>query len=210
MVLGLAIASNARAESAEFYEQLANCLKGHPEKSENQCRQELAAAPRAPVQNYLRDPDAEYYASLDRPNAISFELAGQAGLYSFRYDHQFNDLFGLGAGFSSWNASLFFQTYKMSIVPVYAQFFMSPAHNHFYISPGLDFVSVTTSTYDPLADASSDKGLFQSSGSGVLGKIGFGYEHRGNEGFLFRVEPQLLFGRGGAALTIGLDFGYAF
>jgi len=137
------------------------------------------------------------------PNAISIELLGRGGLYSIDFDHMISNTVALGIGFSSWSFT-FIDTESVLIIPIYANFYSSPDTSRFFLTAGIDFIHASVTDSSGFGDGLSF------TGSGVGAMLGGGYEFRGTGGFLFRAAPYLALGSGGAAVTGGLSFGYAF
>jgi hypothetical protein len=143
----------------------------------------------------------------DRPSALTFELLGRGGVYSFDYDYAVSEAVAVGAGLSAYSATVDngagnTVSASLVIIPVYLDYYFSPSNSRGFLTGGLDLVSGSVSFSD------SGSGVIR--GSGALPVIGGGYEYRADNGFIFRAAPYLLFGGGQVAFTIGLSAGVAF
>lgn len=145
-----------------------------------------------------------FASQLDHPNTISFELLGRAALYSINYDRMVNENVAIGAGISYWTLSV--TTYSSSasrkffVMPLYGNYYFSPAPNRGFLTAGLDVVFASAQT----AGSSSN---IRIAGSGAFATFGGGYEYRNPEGgFLFRAAPYFLVGSD-VDLWFGLTFG---
>jgi hypothetical protein len=137
--------------------------------------------------------------SLDRPNAISIELLGRGGYYTFDYDYSVTDLIGLGVGIAAYNLTSNGNSASLFILPVYGNFYFQPGPHRGFLTAGLDIVSISGTLSGTTFGA-----------SGAAPVLGGGYEFRGEEGFLFRGAGYIVIGNSDVAFTIGLSFGYAF
>ncbi len=133
-----------------------------------------------------------------RKNGMSLELLGRGLLYSFNYDRMVTDNIAVGMGVSHYSISSGDSNASAWILPVYANYYVTGGHNRWFLTGGAD-----------LAFASGNMGSDSKvSGSGVAGVLGAGFEHRGDNGFLFRVAPYALVGKMSGG-WIGVSFGYA-
>jgi hypothetical protein len=148
----------------------------------------------------------------ERPNALSLELLGRAGLYSIDYDYSVSDSVGVGVGLSylaisttttHTNPNFSYQnsgSASLIFVPLYANYYFSPNNHRGFLSAGAELV-FGTATFNSNSY----------SGAGALAVLGGGYEYRGDGGFLFRAAPYLFVGlSGGVAISAGLSVGTAF
>jgi hypothetical protein len=131
----------------------------------------------------------EASADLDAPelrrNAMSLELLGRGLLYSFNYDKMVTNDLALGAGVSHYGFSSGTSSLSAWIIPVYANYYFTGGKNRWFATGGADVILSSGSAGD---DA-------KVSGSGIAGVLGAGFEHRGDNGFLFRVAPYALVGK---------------
>lgn len=164
-----------------------------------------------PIQSMAQEKQEKSMATrddtaMDRPNALSVELLGRAGLYSFDYDYSLTDEIAVGGGFSYLSASASnnsaIASVSILVIPLYMNYYFQPGPNRGFVTGGLDIVSASATF------AGTDG--FTASGSGVGAVLGGGYEYRGTSGFLFRAAPYFIFGSGGGDLWFGLTFGFTF
>jgi len=141
-----------------------------------------------------------------RPNAITFELLGRGGLYSFNYDRSLWGPLALGAGisyygWSSGNMGNAEVSASALIIPVYGNYYFSMAHHRPFLSAGLDFINGQLKLGGLINEGTSrTETLFTFSG---------GYEYRGPKGFVFRAAPYLVTGFV-TFVWFGAGLGYAF
>jgi hypothetical protein len=151
---------------------------------------------------------SDNYSMPDRSNALSAELLGRGGLYSFDYDRMISNSIAIGAGVSYWGVTDFVgDSISLAIIPVYANFYLNPGPNRFYLTAGMDLVVASATDSDGFGDGFGGS----ATGTGVMAVAGAGYEYRSpTSGFLFRVAPYLFVGAGGVAVFGGISLGYAF
>lgn len=134
--------------------------------------------------------------ALAKPSTLSLEVLGRGGLYSLNFDHSLSESVGLGIGMSYISAQAGDTSASLLFIPLYTNVYFSPYNHRPFFTAGLDVVNGQVTSADlPI------------SGTGVLPNIGFGYEYRGDGGFLFRLAPYLFVGPNGVAVTGGVSFG---
>jgi hypothetical protein len=160
----------------------------------------LAAIMSAPVAQAKEKPGiaqdsmAEETGATSRKNALSLELLGRGGLYSFNYDYSILKDLAIGAGAAFYSAA----GASASVFPVYASQYFGGENHRFMVTGGPTLV---------LASASADSATLN--GKGIAGTIGAGYEFRGDSGFLFRATPYFNFGAL-SGVWLGLSGGMTF
>lgn len=131
-------------------------------------------------------------------HSISMELLGRAGLYSFNYDYLIQNSLALGAGLSTYTLSSGEATSGTWILPIYANYYVNEGLHRFFATGGASIVMVSGKVNENN----------QVKGSGLGGSVGFGYEYKSRDGFLFRAAPYLLVGQTSGG-WIGVSLGYS-
>ena len=129
-----------------------------------------------------------------RKHALTLELLGRGGLYSFNYDYTvMQDLaVGVGAAFYSAGGA------SASVFPLYASQYFGGENHRFMVTGGPTLV---------LASVDADSATLN--GKGIAGTVGAGYEFRADSGFLFRATPYYNFGAL-SGLWLGVSGGLTF
>jgi len=132
-----------------------------------------------------------------RRHALSTELLGRGGLYSFNYDYMILDNLAIGAGVSTYSISSGTSSAKATIIPAYANYYVNDGNHRFFGSAGANIIHASGKIDDSA----------QVSGSGLAGVLGGGYEYRNDSGFLFRAAPYVFVGKA-SGVWLGFSFGY--
>lgn len=142
--------------------------------------------------------DAESAPSTSQKSAISMELLGRAGFYSFNYDYLIQSDLAIGAGFSAFSIISGESNVSTRILPIYANYYFNEGKSRFFSTAGADLI---------LVSGQAPEGN-QIRGSGLAGTAGLGYEYKSAEGFLFRAAPYLMLGQMRGA-WLGITLGYS-
>ena len=134
----------------------------------------------------------------DLPNDVTIELLGRCVLYSFSFQHTFEERMGIEAGFSILGGSGGSSSSTVTFFSGGGRLYLTTKDASPCIAGG--FVVVTAST---------SSGPFSSGGSSGYGYIGPGFEYRSSSGFLFRGTVYFLV-RDGFFVWPGAQFGIAF
>lgn len=97
-----------------------------------------------------------------RPNLISVELGGRAGIGSVQYERYFSNRFGVGVGGMSWGSA-------GGVMPVYISTIPTGNVHSLYLSAGGTI-------------------FWDSDGGGVLPALSIGYQHQSDSGFFLRLS----------------------
>ena len=168
----------------------------------------------SPSTNSQSSQSQSNWLSVANPNAISFELLGRAGLYSFNYDRLLIDYVALGVGFSAITirstSGANSNNATALLFPVYGNFYLplkSKTHR-FYGTVGVTFAHSSSSADTDTGDVANESGT----GTGYI--AGVGYEYRSQDvdgGFIFRASVNVL--KAGDSIFApwpGVSAGYAF
>ena len=153
--------------------------------------------------------DERDHTAVTRPNALSGEVLGRAGLYSVNYDRSLGESFAVGAGLSTWSWSDFDYRGTVTILPAYGNYYFSPGPKRGFITAGIDLAILsaderTSSVYNSNRSSSLIRG------SGVAPVAGGGYEFRGENGFLFRATGYVTLIQSTLIPWGGASFGVTF
>jgi hypothetical protein len=133
-------------------------------------------------------------ARAELPDDVTLELLGRCFLYSFSYQHTFDERAGLELGFSVLGGSdasaVFFSAG--------GRFYLSKRNAAPCISAGIVFLSAGTSS-----------GPFDTNASTTYAYLGPGFEYRSDGGFVFRGTLNFLI-RDGFFVWPGFQIGVAF
>lgn len=143
------------------------------------------------------------HTRVTNPNALSVEGLGRGLQYSIQYDHVLND--DMAAGFGVGTASVQESNSNTTIVPAYFNYYFSRDAGSLYATAGATLLTDS----DVAKNGTLTTGKIEFGSNAVLPVFGFGYENRGDTGFLFRAT-----GYGVVAKKLypwlGFSFGYAF
>lgn len=134
----------------------------------------------------------------DLPNDVTLELLGRCLLYSFSFQHTFDERVGIEGGLSLLGGSSGSSSSSLVFFSGGARLYLTTKDASPCIAGG--FVAITAST---------SSGPFSSSGSSGYGYIGPGFEYRSPSGFLFRGTVYFLV-RDGFFVWPGAQVGIAF
>ena len=130
------------------------------------------------------------------PTVIGFEALGRASSASIFFDRMFDENFAAGVGYGGG---------PISMVPVYANYYLSAEQGSLYVTGGVSLV----------LDLNSVRGK-ESPAAGwnvtesVIPVLGAGYENRSDQSFLFRATGYMAYTNKKFEPWGGVSLGYAF
>ena len=141
------------------------------------------------------------------PDAVSVEALGRGLTFSAQYDRVISGNLAAGAGFGRATVDLGGGASGPTVttIPFYVNWYLQPDRGTLFATAGGTIVS-DSSAIQGLKAKFSD---VRFSDSPLLGTFGIGYENRGENGFLFRVN---VYGIVGATLVpwVGFTLGHSF
>jgi hypothetical protein len=141
-----------------------------------------------------------YVPPRGRPNALSVEFGGRAGIYSVNYDHVLEDHITLGAGVSTFSISEGASSRQAIAVPIFANAYPWWGKHRPFATLG---TNLTNTSQRP-----SGYGYSASGDTGAYAILGAGYEYRGPKALLFRLSAYTLAGK--LSPWLGGTLGYSF
>jgi len=149
------------------------------------------------------------HTRVTHPNVLGVEMLGRAGLFSVQYDRVMND--DMAAGFGYGTVGLKDRTsgadigQSVKLVPVYFNYYFKQDQGSLYGTGGATIILDSNDA----AGRTSKTGSIDFGSGAVLPVVGFGYENRGDSGFLFRVTGYATFADK-VIPWVGFTFGHAF
>ncbi|NDD91618.1 hypothetical protein EBZ37_05990 [bacterium] len=130
------------------------------------------------------------------PTVIGFEGLGRASSASVFFDRMFDENFAAGVGFGGG---------PVSMVPVYANYYLGAEQGSLYVTGGVSLVMNLNSVRGQESPAAGWT-LTES----VIPVLGAGYENRSDQGFLFRATGYMAYTNKKFEPWAGVSLGYAF
>lgn len=151
-------------------------------------------------------PSAEVLA-FNKPNTLSVEALGRAGLWSLSYDRRITTALAFGIGISHLPISgtqSGGETFWISnfTIPVYGSLYVLGIPHQIFVTAGVNFGLLST------GGAAITVSRWTNSPIALV--AGLGYEYRPSEGPLVRVTPYIYFGPAGLSVNLGLALGFGF
>lgn len=133
-------------------------------------------------------------------SAISAELLGRAGVYSFNYDYNFIPNLAAGLGVSFWSQSTGTATGTVTLIPVYLNAYLWTGKHRPFVTAGATLGRASV----------SDESSSSESNANFL-SLGAGYEMRTEAGFLMRLAGyRMTSPEGSSGFWPGVSFGGSF
>ncbi len=142
-----------------------------------------------------------------RHRALSVEVMGRSILYGFQYDQRMSRDVTLGVGVSRIEVqeSKVLSSNGSFLIPVFGHYYLTPQNYSFYLSAGMTVILQPRN----IEGGHAILGSVRFSSLPILPNLGFGYELRQDQGFLFRVAALITQGES-VALSSGFHLGYLF
>jgi len=146
------------------------------------------------------------------PNSVSVEIYGKGLLWGLYFDKVLSDHIAVGIGLgrtgTQTSGGVVTET-NASILPIYMNYYFSQNQGSIFLTGGANLVM----NYDGVKDLKSTLGQYPFT-QNMYPVLGFGYEHRSDLGFLFRITAYGFYTNsaddGPVKPWLGFHFGYSF
>jgi hypothetical protein len=141
------------------------------------------------------------------PNAAGFEFFGRGMRYSVFFDHALNDdaVAGFSIGSTQTKTALGVTAADATLIPLYLNYYLMRNGSSPYVSGGVSWVVNS----NEVKGNTSNVGAMIFPDNGIIPNVGFGFESRGDTGFLCRIAGYGMFATS-FSTWFGFTFGYAF